>query len=408
MKRMHGFLTIILAVFMAISVFGLAGAEEQPIVIDVAVISPLSGPAGPWGQTGIPLYDAWIELFNKEGFRVNGKLYHFKNVNYDSLNTPEGAAAATKRAIYEDKIKFIVGHWDATFTTVAAISNRAKVIMITRNGNEAVPGGAYDAKKMPYVVFATPAQEMFINDIKAIVAAYPDYKRIGLADSTLGKGIGVDYIDKHLNEAGIRFHREWYPYGTQDYSAYITRFKEAGCDIIFLASDPLATMLILKQRWDMGFKEMKVGATGGMLSPQMYINVSGMEASQGLMCEDGDISLVKKTTINPEYVRMFHDTMKLASEKAGQKVTYTDWTAYGPTHLQILSQAMVKAGTVDDPDKIMEVIRGGTFDTMVGKYTMSGTKTYGSPIVFGTLGLMAYLKGDEPVYLSEQPWTPLP
>jgi len=408
MKKLPGLVTIILAVFLMIGMFGVAGAVEEPIIIKVAIISPLSGPAGPWGQTGMPLYEAWMQLFNKEGFRVNGKLYNFKHVNYDSLNTSEGAAAATKRAIFEDKIKFIVGHWDATFLTVSAISNPAKVIMITRNGNEAVAGGAYDAKKMPYVVFATPAFEMFVSDIRAIVSAYPNYKKIGLFDSTIGKGIGTEYLDKGLKEAGIRFQHEWYPPGTTDFSAYITRFNEAGCDIIFLASDPMATMLVLKQRWAMGFKDMKVGCTGGMLSPSMYIGVSGKDASQGLMAEDGDITLAKKTKINPKYIQMFKDTMALTSKITGKPFYYTDWTAYGPTHLQILSQAMVRAGSVDDPDKIMKAIRGGTFDTMVGKYTMSGAKTYGSPIVFGNPGLMSYMKGEEQVYLSEHPWTPIP
>lgn len=411
MKKLRGLVTIILVAFMAIGMFGIAStaAAEEMTFIKVAVISPLSGPAGPWGQTGAPLYVAWLELFNKEGFRVNGKLYGFKHTNYDSLNSPEGAAAATKRAIFEDKIKFIVGHWDATFTTVQAISNPAKVLMFTRNGNEAVPGGGgYDAEKMPYVIFATPANEMYINDVKAIVKAYPKYKRIGLGDATLGKGIGSFQIDQQLEAAGIRIHREWWPAGTKDYSPYITRFNEKGCDIIFLAADPLATMLILKQRWDMGLKHIKVGATGGMLSPGMYINVSGKDAAQGLMAEDGDITLIKKTKINPKYIKLYKDSMALVSKNIGKPYHYTDWTAYGPTHLQILAQAMAKAGTVDDPDKIMQAIRGGTFDTMVGKYTMSGAKSYGSPIVFGNPGLMSKMQGEEQVYLSESPWVPVP
>ena len=47
-------------------------------------------------------------------------------------------------------------------------------------------------------------------------------------------------------------------------------------------------------------------------------------------------------------------------------------------------------------------------DTPIGKYTMSGAKTYGSPVVFGTAGAMSQIKGDKEVYLSESPWKPLP
>ena len=98
----------------------------------------------------------------------------------------------------------------------------------------------------------------------------------------------------------------------------------------------------------------------------------------------------------------------MAAKKAGKPYMYTGWSDWGPTHIQILAQAMVKAGSVDDPDKIMNAIRGGTFDTNAGKYTMSGAKTYGSPIVFGNAGCISMIKGDKEVYLSESPWVPIP
>ncbi len=383
-------------------------AAEEPIMIDVAVINPMSGPAGPWGQIGVPAYDAWLALFNQEGFRVNGKLYNFRSHTYDSMNTPEGGAAAAKRAIFEDKIKFIVGHWDTSFLAVSAITNKNKVILIARNGNEAVPGGAYSPKKMPYVVFGTPSHERFISDIMSIAAANPEYKRIGIYDSTLGKGIGWDYVDDHLTAAGVRFHHEWYPPGTKDMTAYITRFKEAGCDILYGAGDVLAAMMITKQRWDMGLKYIKTGTAGGLLTPQMYIDVSGYDASQGFLAQYAAPWEYKNTKVNPKFIQMCKKAQEMASKKIGKPFTYTAWTDWGPTHLQILSQAMEKADSVDDPDKIMTAIRGGTFDTNAGKYTMSGEKTYGSPIVFGTAGAISMIKGDKEVYFSESPWKPIP
>lgn len=408
MKKLCGLVTIILVAFVAIGMFGIASAAEKPIIINVATLMPLSGPAGPWGQVGIDVGEAWLELFNKEGFRVNGKLYNFKNTNYDSMNTPEGGTAAAKRAIFEDKVKFIVGHWDTSFMAVQAISNPAKVILIARNGNEAVGGGAYSPTKMPYVVFGTPSHEKFLSDIKAIVAAYPKYKRVGISDSTLGKGIGWDYVDRDLTAAGIRFHHEWYPFGTQDYSPYITRFKEAGCDVIYGAGDVLAAMMITKQRWDMGLKYIKTGTAGGLLDPNMYIAVSGYDASQGFIAQHAAPWDFKKTKVNPKFIKMCREVQAMVSKKQGKPFNYTAWADWGPSHMQILSQAMVKAGSVDDPDKIMKAIRGGTFDTNAGKYTMSGAKTYGSPIVFGNAGCISIIKGDKEVYLSENPWKPIP
>jgi ABC-type branched-subunit amino acid transport system substrate-binding protein len=401
-------LMIAVMVFGMFGMFGTAGAAEEPIIINVAIINPMSGPAGPWGQIGVPVYEEWLKLFNKEGFRVNGKLYNFKTTTYDSLNTPEGGAAAAKRAIFEDKIKFIVGHWDTSFMAVQAISNPAKVILIARNGNEAVAGGAYSPEKMPYVVFGTPSQERFISDIKTIFKAYPNNKRVGLSDSTLGKGPGWDYVDKALNEVGIPFHHEYYPFGTTDYAPYVQRFKEAGCDVIYGGGDVLAAMMITKQRWDMGFKNIKTGTAGGLLTPQMYIDVSGLDASQGFLAQYAAPWDYKKTKINPKFIKMCREAQDIVSKKQGKPFTYTAWTDWGPSHIQILAQAMTKAGSVDDPDKIMNAIRGGTFDTNAGKYTMSGAKTYGSPIVFGTAGAMSIIKGNKEVYFGESPWKQIP
>ena len=409
MKKKHVSGMFVAAVFILLGAMSSApAAAEEPIMIDVAIINPMSGPAGPWGQIGVPAYEAWMELFNKEGFRVNGILYNFRSHTYDSLNTPEGGAAAAKRAIYEDKIKFIVGHWDASFMAVQAISNPAKVILIARNGNEAVPGGAYSPQKMPYVVFGTPSQERFISDIKTIFKIYPDLKKVGLSDSTLGKGLGWDYVDRELEAEGIKFHHEYYPFGTKDYAPYITRFKEAGCDVIYGGGDVLAAMMITKQRWDMGYKNMKTGTAGGLLTPKMYIDVSGYDASQGFLAQYAAPWEYRETKVNPKYIAMCKQAQEMAAKKTGKPYTYTAWTDWGPAHLQILSQAMEKAGSVTDTDKIMAAIRGGTFDTNAGKYTMSGAKTYGSPIVFGTAGAMSVIKGDQEVYFGESPWKPIP
>jgi ABC-type branched-subunit amino acid transport system substrate-binding protein len=385
-----------------------AQAAEPIIIINVGIPTPLSGPAGPWGQVGVGLFETWLDLFNKEGFKVGGKTYNFRVIRADDKNTPEGGTAAAKKLIYEDKCRFLIGHWSWNFPSVSAVANQAKVIFFTRTGNEAVPGGAYDPQKQPYTVFANPSHEEYISDLFAIAESFPNYKRIGINDSTIGKGVGWDYVDRECDKAGIRYHHEWYVPGTQDYTPYITRFNDAGCDIIYGAGDVLAAMLITKQRWEMGFKNWRTGTSGGILNPMMYISVSGLEASQGFMGQYFANWDFKKTKVNPKYIKRCQEVMKIMSKKQKNPFTYTAWIGWGPHHLEILAQAMQRAGTVDDPDAIMKAIRGGTFDTSIGKFTFSGAKTYGSPIVFGTPGCMSQIKGTKEVYLSEHPLTYIP
>jgi hypothetical protein len=65
-------------------------------------------------------------------------------------------------------------------------------------------------------------------------------------------------------------------------------------------------------------------------------------------------------------------------------------------------EAVQMAGTTD-PDKVMAVLRGGTIETFLGKYTLSGAKTYGSPVVVGYPCGMGIVRGSELVYLNEKP-----
>ena len=132
---------------------------------------------------------------------------------------------------------------------------------------------------------------------------FPITKESASTTATLGKGIGWDYVDRELDEAKIRYHHEWYPPGTQDFTPYLTRYNEAGCDIIYGAGDVMAAMLITKQRWEMGFKNWKTGTSGGILDPMMYINVSGMEASQGFMGQYFANWDFKKTKVDPKKIQ---------------------------------------------------------------------------------------------------------
>jgi len=401
--------TILSAVlFILFAAFGLAGAQTQPIIIKVGMPTVLSGPAAPWGQIGMDPYQAWIELFNKEGFKVAGKTYNFKLITVDDKNTPEGGAAAAKQLIHGDGCKFLVGHWTWNFPSVATVANQAKVILFTRNGNEAVPGGVYDPKKFPYVVFANNSMDQYNYDHLAIVEAFPKYKKIGVLDCVVGKGPATEIADAFFKKNGIRFVREWFPFGTQDFAPYITRFKEAGVDIIYVAGWVGETMAVAKQRWEMGFKDMKVGHSGPFVDVGMYLAVAGNEAAQGLIGQYWANWDFKKTKVNPKWVKMCQEVNAVVSKKHGKPFNYSGWVGWLPNHLLILAQAMQKAGTVEDTDAIMKAIRGGSFDTTIGKWTMSGAKTWGSPVVFGCPAALCVIKGDKEVYLSEHPIKPIP
>jgi branched-chain amino acid transport system substrate-binding protein len=385
-----------------------------PITINIGLPMPLSGSASPWGQIPTPFREAWFEIFNKTGFQVNGQTYNLKLIQVDDQNTAEGGAAAAKQLIFGDNCKFIAGHWSWNFGAIAAVTNPAKVIFVTRTGApDALPaswgGGVYDPVKMPYVVFGTPSNDEFLNYCYSIQAVYPKMKRLGLLDSTISKGgPGWVRVQDALTKAGIPWQAEWFTPGTTDFAPIITKFREGGCDVVLIAGWIGEHMAFLKQRYEMGYKDMKVGCSGPFVSMDMYKAVVGADALEGAIGSYDDNSKFKITKVNPKYVAECQDTLKLAAQKTGKPYEYTGEMKWIPTHPQILVQAMQKAGTVDDPDAIMKAIRGGTFDTAMGNWTMSGEKTYGSAVNYGNTGCMCIIQGGKEVYLTEHPMDPLP
>ena len=419
MKKWYNVVAILMTAVILVGVFAMGCAKTAPpqptgpIIINIGLPMPLSGSASPWGLIPTPFREAWVEVFNKEGFQVNGKTYNVKLIQVDDQNTAEGGAAAAKQLIFGDNCKFIAGHWGWNFSAIAAVTNPAKVIFVTRTGSpDAFPvswPGAYDPKTMPYVVFGTPSQDEFTFDCFALVDAFPNYKKLGLLDSTVGKGGGGwTKVQNTLDQAGIRWQSEWFTPGTTDFAPIITRFDEGGCDIVFVAGWIGEYMAFLKQRWEMGHKDMKVACSGPFVSMAMYKAVVGADAFEGAIGAYYAPWELKKTKVDPKYIAQCQEALTIAAEKTGKPYEYTGEIAWLPSHILILTQAMQKAGTVDDPDAIMNAIRGGTFDTTVGKWTMSGTQTYGSPVVFGTAAPMCIIQGGKEVYLSEHPMEPLP
>jgi ABC-type branched-subunit amino acid transport system substrate-binding protein len=193
-----------------------------------------------------------------------------------------------------------------------------------------------------------------------------------------------------------------------DFTPFVTRFKEADCDIVYIAGWISETWFFAKQRWDMGYKDMKVGHSGPFVDVNMYKTIVGADAAQGMIGQYWANWEFKKAKVNPKYIAMCQEAMRMTAEKQGKPFVYTGWIGWFPSHLLILAQAMQKAGTVNDADAIMQAIRGGTFDTTTGKWTMSGAKTYGSPIVFGCPSALCTIQGDKEVYLSEHPMEPIP
>jgi len=411
MKKGDEVLGILIAAVVMLGMFAVncapkpeATVPATPITIKVGLPTPLSNPAIPWGRANVEPYLTWVDLFNKDGFEVGGKAYNFELLMADDNDSPEGGTAAAEQLVYDEGCKFLAGHWSWSYDTISAVTNPAKVIFVTRTGG----GIVYDPITQPYNVFGTPAKEEWVAQVLAAYEKFPG-KKFGILEPSSGfTPFEIEQINRQFfDPADMSYQWEIFPVGTTDFTPYITSFAQGGCELIYMDTGIDSTLPFLKQRWDAGYK-WPVGQAGGLAEINVYIDACGYDAVQGLIGGYFGIWDFKETDVNPEYVYMCREVMQTLSDKQGSPYTYTDWIGWLPSHLLILSQAMQKAGTVEDTDAIMEAIRGGTFDTTAGMFKMSGEETYGSPVVFGCPCAICIVDGDKAVYLSENPVKSIP
>jgi ABC-type branched-subunit amino acid transport system substrate-binding protein len=160
---------------------------------------------------------------------------------------------------------------------------------------------------------------------------------------------------------------------------------------------------LCKQRYAMGFK-YPVMQTTSIVNLKAYQSAAG-EALEGLISEYCAPWEIKQTKVSQQKIELARQIQTIWEKKYNDPIKMS---AYGwSLHMtSLLIDALQQSGSID-PDVVMKTIRGGTFDTFKGIFTMSGQKLYGSPVFFGSTCMTSIVKGDHEVYLGEYPLTNL-
>jgi len=399
-RRMKVVLVLMSVLLIGLSALPLHAGEKE---LKVGCIMPFTGPAAPWGLAIRPQMEIFAELINEDGgLKVGNDTYKVSLFFGDGQYMPAPGAKAARDLIYRNDVSVILGYFGAGMSAISPITNKEKVIFVCRTGS----GVTYNPKKDPYVVFGTPSNEMVFYQAVAAMKGYPQFKKLCFTGPTASakqfteadnKTLDKDLMDKH----GIGVTRVYYPEGTKNFTPYIAKMKEAGIELVSVGGNVLEVALLAKQRWEAGLK-WPITETGTLIDPGLFVQLSGAEAAQGI-CSDRpapwELKIVK---VSPVYLKMAERIRTRFEKKFGKPLSYVGSFGWGLNHMAQYFEALKQAGSTD-PEKVMKVFRGGTFETFLGKYTTSGEKIYGSPVVFGYPCAMGIIKGNQEVYLGENP-----
>jgi len=166
-----------------------------------------------------------------------------------------------------------------------------------------------------------------------------------------GKGL-ADETRKYMNQAGQKeVMYEAYTAGEKDYSALVSKLKQAGVDVLYVGGYHTEAGLIVRQMRDQGMKTVLM--SGDALVTDEYWAITGAAGEGTLMTFSPD---PRKNPVAAPVVAAFRSK---GIEPEGY-VLYT----YGA--IQAWAQAAEKAGTTDIK-KVVPVLHSSQFDTVLGK-----------------------------------------
>jgi len=170
--------------------------------------------------------------------------------------------------------------------------------------------------------------------------------------SPYGQGL-ADLTKAAMNKAGMQeaLYEAITP-GEQDYTALVTKMKQAKIDVIYFGGYHPEAALIVKQSRDQGLTAPLL--SGDSLNTQEFATLAG-KASDGVMFTNA--AEARNLPTAAAVVKEFRDEDKFEPEG----YTLSTYAA-----VQVWAQAVAKAGTTDSA-KVADTLRSQQWDTVIGK-----------------------------------------
>ena len=205
---------------------------------------------------------------------------------------------------------------------------------------------------------------------KYLAAHYKNQKIAILHDnSAYGKGL-ADETKKSLNAAGVKEATyDAYTPGEKDYSAIVSRLKQAGVTVIYIGGYYTEAALIIRQAKEQGMKATLV--SGDALVTKEFWNISGPAGEGTIMTFAPD---PQKNAAASKVVKEFKD----------QKIDPEGYVLYTYAVIQIWAEAAKKAGTTD-PKKVAATLKAsGPWPSVLGpvSFDKKGDITGGAYVMY--------------------------
>lgn len=310
------------------------------------------------GKQAVQAAELAVEMVNEKGGVLGSKL---ELIVYDDANSPVEGVAASQRLLDRDNVKFLMGQISSTVSlAILPVARSTGVIyMPMLPKHDAVTASGYNklfrlgsTVGMDALVF----NDYLSNQVRPSKLAYigenSDYGRLLLSSVERALNIGT---------AKVVAYSGLYDLKQADFTALVTDARTSGADTLLTGGAIVEQYAnILRSAAETGFRPRVIAVAPGTLNRRV-IELAG-RASEGVVSVDIYTSALD-TPLNQEFVQRY-------KRKHGHEPENIEALAFeGPW---LLAQAMAKAGTSTDVDRIASVLRAGAWEAPRGQVRFDG------------------------------------
>jgi urea transport system substrate-binding protein len=327
--------------------------------VKIGLLAPITGPLAPYGEALKNGMEVGVDLINADG-GFGGR--HVEFVLADDQTDPKAAATQSRKLLTQDHVDFLMGTTSSA-TTLAVIpqTEAAKTpFFYSVEGESKTCDKNGKTRPLIFGMGETPEQKM---------TKYVPYML-----KHLGKRvyfIGSDYVFPHffndvtakLVEAngGTVVGSSYAPLGTNDFSSYISKIKDAKPDVLFISVVGTDGVALVKQVGQFGLRKQLQITGDPTFAAEVLPGIA--DVAQGVYMVDRYWQGLDNP-VNKKFVDAYR-------AKFGDQAPVSNIAAQGAYgNLLLLKAAIEKAGTADKA-AVAKALPGTSVESPAGTITVN-------------------------------------
>jgi branched-chain amino acid transport system substrate-binding protein len=306
------------------------------------------------------------EVNARGGLSVGGEKYQLEIIWEDDKYNPAAGRMAIEKLVNRDNVKFLFGTQSpAVLLAVQPITEPKKILLLLDSYAKEVlsPDKPYSFRMV------MTSNEILPGMYAWMVKNFPKFKTVAFIEPNDATGWSIEKDCRRIAEQEhfqVGFS-QFYERGTSDFYPLLNKLLLTNPDFIDITGAPPGDQaLIVKQTRELGYKGRVF--SGSTANPVAFCKIAGVQNAEGYISNTHDLLGAFTTAEQKKY---FEDYIALYGQP------FDPVTPKYTVYLDILAQAIEKAGSLD-PTKVKETLeKTGDWNTIFGKSRFGGKEYYG-------------------------------